>query len=472
MATISSATLLMSSLSVSMLCSCEKEAAPDVSDESVFVFENPVEGETLSKELSMGSEWKITNPEKWYMVSPVSGVKGKNQITVTTLESNGSLKERLGEFVLNVGGEITNCKVIQRGRTGLYVPSEEIVFNGAAGNVSFDIEGNVDFTVESAPEWLSFVECTVSEGELLADEVRSLYKTTKLHFTIQANDGENNRTGVVSLSTPDSLYKVNVRQRIQSDIDYDAAFYRRSLGVRFTATWCGYCPQMGEAYEIAMTQSPERLVPMNMHPLSSEGGLGWEGTSEYESYYKTNEVYPIGVINNMAQVRNQGVISKTADIVTGLIGEAVESYPAKTMISATSTMDSQKKVTIRVKLATKEALDYRISAFVLEDGVIFPQYNGGDRYEHNYVVRCRFTEMSGMQVPDVVEDGISEFEISGYVTPNVKDISNAYVVLFVTYPGSPDVKGVINALYQNYGTIVDNAVRLGLDDTVGFRYEE
>lgn len=468
-------TLLLASAAVLALgaTSCEPKSpdGPGFSTGTTFLIEDAASEAETTNALTMDGDWQVSNPIQWCTISPLSGVAGENLITAKTLNANEDLKERVGKFNIRCNDVLTEYCVIQRGTPGLNLVKTSVNFKHEAAEVTVPVEGNTEITVTSAPEWMTFKETVTVEGELLADGVtRSLYSASDLKFDIQANETGEDRTGTIVLTAAEKTYEIAVKQRKYSETDYDTPFYRNSLGIRFTATWCGYCPMMGQAYESAMEQMPDRIIPFNLHPTSSQGGLGWKGANTFQNYYKV-EGYPTGVINSIAQVGNYAV-AVTTKMITGLAQEAIDSYPAKTNISATSSTTEDGKITIDVQVAMKEAMDFKISAFVLEDGIVYTQASGGSNYVHNYVVRTNITDLYGDPIPDVAEASVSEFQLTGEIPASVKNKENAYLVLYVTYPGEPTVKGVANAKYMNFGSIIDNAVKLGLNDTVEFRYEE
>lgn len=462
--------ILAAAISVTFFAaSCTKDIQK--SSHTTFLIESALAEAETAEVLTMNDDWQISGNIPWCDITPTEGAAGENLITAKTLSANNELKERVGKFQILCNNVNTEYIVIQRGTPGLNIVKPDITFEHAAAEVIVNVEGNTEFTVASTPEWMTLKEMSSTEGELLEDGItHSLYSATDIKFNIDANETDEDRNGSIILSAAGKTYNIDVKQRKYSDTDFNTPFYRNSLGIRFTATWCGFCPIMGEAYEMAMEQMPDRIIPFNLHPTSSEGGLGWKGANTFQDYYNVVG-YPTGVINGIAQVQN-GEVSVTAKAITDLAQEAIDSYPAKTNISATSYTTGDGQITINVQVAMKEALNFKISAFVLEDGIVYEQNSGGDDYMHNYVVRTNLTELFGDPVPNIAEASTSEFKITGELPSNVISNDNAYLVLYITYPGEPIVKGVANAHYINCGTIVDNAIKLGLNDTHEFRYEK
>ncbi len=428
-------------------------------------------GAKAELEFDKTADWQLANANAWLSVSPLSGVAGKTKVTATALEANEALVEKEGTLAVRCNNINTTYFVIQRPTPGLNFPKARVSVKSDGGDVVIPVEGNIEMEVSTSADWLTFDEVAYGEPATLSDGVtKSLFKVSEIKLTAVAYDGEVSREATVTVTTEAGDYEVTVRQNPVSGIDFSADFYRHSIGFRFTATWCGYCPMMGQAFANAHEENPDRFIPLSLHATSSQGGLAFSGTPTLENYFNITG-YPSGFINNIAQVQNYAVATTTGTI-NGLIDEAVESYPAKTAVAATS-MLSGNTVTVNVQLASKETRsDYTVCVWVVEDGIVYPQSSGGSDYVHNYVVRQSLTDVQGDAVGDVDEGTVAELEFEADLTDKIKDINNCYLVIFVKYEGEPTVKGVANAVYGKYGTIIDNGVKLPLDGSAEFKYEE
>lgn len=429
-------------------------------------------GAKAELEFDKTADWQLSNANAWLSVSPLSGVAGKTKVTATALEANAALVEKEGKLSVRCNNVNTTYFVVQRPTPGLYFPKERVSVKAAGGEVVIAVEGNVEMEVAAGADWLTVGEVVYGEPATLQDGVtKSLYKRSQIKLTAAAYEGEVSREGTVTVSTEAGDYTVIVRQNPVSGVDFTAEFFRYSIGLRFTATWCGYCPMMGEAFANADNTNEGRFIPLSLHAASSQGGLAFNGTSTLENYYKITG-YPSGFVNDIAQVENYPVAT-TTNILNGLVDEATESYKAKTAIAATSSL-SGNVVTIDVQLASKETRnDYTINVWVVEDGIVYPQSSGGSNYVHNYVVRQNITQnIKGDEVGDVDEGTIKDLQFEAELSNKIQDINNCYIVVFVKYKGEPSVKKVANAKYGKYGTIIDNGTTLPLDGSVDFRYEE
>ena len=129
------------------------------------------------------------------------------------------------------------------------------------------------------------------------------------------------------------------------------------------------------------------------------------------------------------------------------------------------------QIELNVRVAMKEDLNYKVSAFLLESGMVYPQESGGDDYIHKDVVRANVSDIYGDRLPDTGDNVISEISFSTAFPENIQDRSRVFWVIYVTRPDS-FVGEVPMTEYVNVGTIVDNVVSLGLNGSVEFEYEQ
>ena len=249
--------------------------------------------------------------------------------------------------------------------------------------------------------------------------------------------------------------------------DFTQEFYRRSLAVRFTATWCGYCPTMASSIDAAIEMVPGRLIPFTLHATDSQGGLAYSGTSNFAGLYQISG-YPSGRVNGYAAVKNYQV-STGKEIFAGLATEAVSSLPSKTNIGGFVSVAGG-QVDAMLSVAVKEAGTYKISAFVLEDGIQYQQDGAGSDYTHNYVVRKEMTGIYGNEFSTSSANETKEFNFSIPVPSSVINAANLHVVVYVTYAGSY-TGSVSYAEYVNYGIVIDNVVDIKANDLCDFKYE-
>ena len=140
------------------------------------------------------------------------------------------------------------------------------------------------------------------------------------------------------------------------------------------------------------------------------------------------EGYPSGIIDTRAHVQNYSS-DYASDMIKSVVEETRSSYPAKTGIAVSSTV-SGSQVTVDVDVHVKEADEYTVSVFLLEDNIFAYQNGKGNNYEHDHVLRMSLTSISGDDMT-VVEDNSVWSKTYSATIPSAYEISNMKVLVFV-----------------------------------------
>lgn len=237
----------------------------------------------------------------------------------------------------------------------------------------------------------------------------------------------------------------------------DREFWHKSLGMRFTATWCGYCPNLATSFAMAISQYPNKIEMLNLHPTSSN--LGFSGTKMMENIFRITS-YPTGMIDYRSLIENYTSNDYTAKLIVNAVKETENNYPTKTGISFTSSVSSS-ILNLNVKLYIKEKGDYKVTAVLLEDNIIGYQNGGVAGYNHSSIARVAFTDISG--------DAFS-------TTGNNKTVEKSYSVTIPSSYNKENLKILVYVLKQygsqpiirtaNYGDYyVDNATSAAIGTT-------
>ena len=234
-------------------------------------------------------------------------------------------------------------------------------------------------------------------------------------------------------------------------------FWHKSLGMRFTATWCGYCPNMATSFAKAISQYPNKIEMLNLHPTSSN--LGFSGTSKLENIFRITG-YPTGMIDYRNSIANYTSNDYTARLIVNAAKETESNYPTKTGISFTSSV-SGSKLNLNVKLYIKEKGDYKVTAVLLEDNIIGYQNGGGDNYNHSSIARVAITDITGDAV-STSEDNKTVSKNYTATIPSSCDKNNLRVLVYVLRQyGSQTI--IRTADYGDY--YVDNAISAAVGTT-------
>ena len=229
-----------------------------------------------------------------------------------------------------------------------------------------------------------------------------------------------------------------------------ATFTKKVLIEEFTGAWCGYCPDGAHRVENLINDNDGRVVGVSLH---SGDAMEVAHTNYLETTYQ-NTGFPSGMVDrvsvNGSTSLNRGYWEYVAYdqlLETAVCGLAI-----------ISEVNGQ-NATVEVHAGFNSTLngdDYRLSVYLIEDGVTgtgygydqrnyyntdpeSPFYNLGDPiegYEHNHTLRAVLSESLGdaIMVSEMVSGGehIKTYtvDISSY------NKNNLSIVAFVTYMGS------------------------------------
>lgn len=450
-------------------CSDNKDSGrPAIIGQSIFV---PNEmNAAVTVELEFDGEGTVFNTNEWFSVEPFDVVPGTNSLTVKVLELNTELTERVADFMVNDGTN-TQFYVIQDPVPGWDVSKKTASVSGEEQSYTFSIKGNTDFdaVVAEGVDWLTIDSVTESDSTLLADNATySAYRTYNINMSVAANDGEV-RTAEITLNGVDGVTTatIEVSQMGELVADFSRDFYRRTLGIRFTATTCGYCPMMSEAMTLAYEETGGRFLPFTIYGIMA--GSDWwvyDYWLEWMNAFATR-YFPRGIVNGYAVVENNNP-STNAAIFTQLTEEARTNIPANTVIGGTVSV-SGSNVDANISVASKEAGVYTIGVFLMESHIVGQQSGAGASYEHNFVVKDEFTHYMGDDL-SLSTESVQELTYTMPIPSTVEDINNCYVCVWIakddTFSGQ--VSGV---LYADYNMLIDNVVNIPVNGFALFEYE-
>lgn len=208
-------------LLLSVVCSCKDDnnepTPPEPSSEITIPSSenlNPVlsqEGGTVSISFTTTADWTAslvnTRAESWIIVTPSSGSKGKNEITITTT-ANETYDERNATVVLKCGSASKNIVVTQKQKDALTVTSSKYEVASKGGNISVEVKANINFEVEVKADWIKQVK---------SSNTRAL-TTSNLNFTIEPNETGDKREGEIIIKSGELSETVKVYQGFENFI--------------------------------------------------------------------------------------------------------------------------------------------------------------------------------------------------------------------------------------------------------------
>ena len=217
-------------------------------------------------------------------------------------------------------------------------------------------------------------------------------------------------------------------------------YYRRSLLLDFTGTWCVNCPDMQAAIEDAMAARPGRIVPVAVH-CKADAMRVRPLCDDLVKQFGV-DAFPSVVVD----MDPKSLFSKTeSELIQSEVDRLLEARGLAAGIRVESvTEGASTTVTVTAKLV--RGGDYTLSVITLEDGIVAAQTGGTEDYVHNNVLR-------DWKDSDVFPGRKEDDEIT------------------FTCTGSFPAKGRIVALVSR-GGIVDNVVTCAAGGSVDYQFEE
>ena len=163
------------------------------------------EGGTASVTFTSTAAWTIDVTEgravSWCTVSPTSGGKGTNTLTITTV-GNDTYEERNAKVTIKAGATTQSFTITQKQKDGLTVTSNKVEVKAEGGDIAIEIKANVKYEYiveESAKDWI------ISDGS------RGLTAST-LKFKVTENEKTSKREGKITISSGNLSETVTVYQ--------------------------------------------------------------------------------------------------------------------------------------------------------------------------------------------------------------------------------------------------------------------
>lgn len=163
-------------------------------------------GETASVTFTSSEAWSIDVAEgravSWCSVSPTSGSKGTNTLTIKTT-ANDTYDERSAKITIKAGTTTQSFAVTQKQKDAIMVTETEYAVEAVGGDLEFEVNTNVNFKIAISVDWIK--QNSRSRG-LVAKA---------LSFTITENTSNEAREGVITLSSGELKQEVKVVQALK-----------------------------------------------------------------------------------------------------------------------------------------------------------------------------------------------------------------------------------------------------------------
>ena len=291
----------------------------------------------------------------------------------------------------------------------------------------------------TAGEQATFTVFSGAEDVTVDAEIRNVTDGTVLEGNVFAPTEAGEWTFVASIDGEESEPLV-ISAIVIADEGKD--YYRRSLVLDFTGTWCVNCPKMEAAIEEAMEARPGRIVPVSVHYLAIDPMYVKPLNDNLVAKFPINNSFPAAVVDMDPESL---FFEGSSVLLLSHIDRLLEARGPAAGLRIESELDGD-RYTVKAEMEIVRDGDYTLSILELEDGIVAKQTGGSENHIHNNVLRS-WTDC---------------FSASG-----MKEGDTGHASVSRPVSGSPRFV----ALVCRNG-IVDNVVTCALGATVDYQYEE
>ena len=399
------------------------------------------EGGKIRVAVQYNVDYKITVPVDW--IREVETKSYDEKVHTFEVAPNLSSEPRSATISFCGNAQCVPYTINQAGaevsvRLDVDVKSISVPADGLETPYVVNVMADTEWMVDSDSDW-----CIVTPS--------SGSNNGSFSVSIGSNTSESVRIANVEVSAVDGSVcrTISVIQTLVSSVSGDdwtkERFYHRSLALRFTADWCGYCPQMATAMSNAQQELQGRLEVISVH--GSGSGLACDESNVIAGHYPVAG-YPTGLIDCRTYVVNDDIPVTTSRIVAA-VKDTEDTYDTLTGTSWTSSV-SGSQVALILDTYIKKAGTYKVTALLVEDKFVAYQSGASESYEHNGIIREAFSDPLGEPF-EVSEDGMIKNFTYVATVPSVCNLNNMRVVVYIQR---------LNTLINSY--YVDNAASMAV----------
>ena len=184
-------------------------------------------------------------------------------------------------------------------------------------------------------------------------------------------------------------------------------FFRRSLVLDFTGTWCVNCPKMEAAIEQTMEARPGRIVPVSVHCMSVDPMYVKPLSDDLVRKFGV-KAYPSAVVDLDPESL---ITAQSPELLQSHIDRLLEARGPAAGIRVESTVN-EGGFTLKAEMKAVRDGTYTLAVLVLEDGTVAAQTGGTADYVHNNILRS-WTEGESLNVK---EGDTASCDFTGTVT--------------------------------------------------------
>lgn len=292
-------------------------------------------------------------------------------------------------------------KVNQLGSAGFSLSANSVEVGYGKSTFELTVTSSIGYEIKPQVDWIK--------------EITTRAVGVQVHkFEVSANPSNDARQGVIVVCNDNQVcIPVTVSQQgapAEGEEWKTKDFYHKSLAMRFTADWCGWCPNMAAALAEAQKQLPDKLEVLSVH---ADGALKCNASISLNNSYSITG-FPTGIVDGRTAVSNDD-IPKLASTVLSIVKETEAKYSTVAGASWNSSV-SGNKVSLDLKVYLKKSGTYKVTALLVEDNIVGYQadyINGSsDNYVHKDVIRGAFSDALGDAVSISVDGEIKTFNYS------------------------------------------------------------
>lgn len=382
-------------------------------------------------------------------ISPSSKAMKESIVHIEVMRNFGG-PGRSGMVVLNSELGPKTIEVVQSGADVFALDKTTQAIPGQGGTFTVMVFGTMPYHINTIPDWISEIE-----------------ENGRVHtFQANANESESSREGtIVFCDEGGTCIPLIVTQ--EGIPEWAAKEFRhQSLLMRFTATWCGWCPRMNKSVKKAQELYPGKIQHLAIHGGGSS--LEFESAGPLETRYRISG-FPTGIADGRIEIGNMD-INSTANRIVEAAKETENLYGTVSGASIRTALDGG-NLNVDATLYFTAPGSYLVTALIVEDDIVTAQsdYEEGDHpyYTHDGVARKALTSVEGDTFSQTGSFSSRDFSWSTKVDSKWKS-SNLRVLIYVQAKYGNRVKKSTN----NYGEYyVDNCFTVKAGETLELETE-
>jgi len=414
-------------------------------------------GGNFQVDVTSSADYSLGSLPSWVRRTEVKGYDGKPHTKTYSfsVSANPGTQERSVEVQFtNKAGTTLKVAVKQEGMY-LELGKDGLVLSGEESTKSITVSSSVAWSAESDSDW-----CNIPATSGVGDGMISVH--------VPANPSNVARMATITVSSYDGsiVRKVGVLQSGANDgggdVDWTThEFVHKSVAMRFTATWCGWCPRMNKSIRRAQELYPEKISYVALH--NSDSDLAFNQVIPLNDQYRIGG-FPTGIVDGRIQIGN-AEIEQTAQNIVNAVKETEQEYGTVTGVEINSSV-SGRQATVDVGVYAKKAGDYKVTVLLLEDGIVHYQadYEEGDHsaYVHDCIARVAMSNVQGDSFKVDKDNSVLEFSFSASI-PSSCNIGKMHVLVYVQRTFRP-YQVIQSGSYGDY--FIDNSAEVALGENL------